>query len=137
MPETSEGPATNPRQLSTVEKLERYSSQSVEQMLRHLVANGEIADYDDEIANRLKDAADLCAAVREILPLTFPKPQSGETDPVKTLGERVDAAAERAIDAIGHWITARGAALSAEDKDAIKAQAIIALRTVIFEAIKD
>ena len=56
---------------------------------------------------------------------------------MKTLGERVDAAAERAIDAMLHWNTAAGAALSHEDKRAIKSQAIIALREAIFEAVRN
>lgn len=56
---------------------------------------------------------------------------------MKTLGERVDAAAERAIDAMGAWYIAQGAALSKQDKDALRAQAVIALRSAIFEAIKE
>jgi hypothetical protein len=55
---------------------------------------------------------------------------------MRDLGERVDAAAERALDAMACWIDARGAAISKPDHDALKAQAVITLRNAIFEAIK-
>lgn len=55
------------RELTVKEKLERYSGKHVEDMLRYLIRNGEISDYDDEIANRIKEAAELCATVRDVM----------------------------------------------------------------------
>lgn len=48
--------------------------------------------------------------------------------------EKVDKAAEVAIDAIQCWIVSAGAAISKVEKDAMKGQAIIALRKAILEA---
>jgi len=62
-----QGPATLPPQYSLESRLRDYSTLEVENTLRRLTANGELADYDDELANRVKDAADLCSAVREYL----------------------------------------------------------------------
>jgi len=64
-----QGPPEMKVQLATKSlwaRLRQYSDKEVESTLRRLLANGEIADYDDEIANRMRDAADLCAAVREL-----------------------------------------------------------------------
>ena len=63
-------------------KLERYSGTEIENMLRRLTKNGEIRDYDDEIANRIEDAADLCAAVRAFLSSQAPRPA-----PISTHGD--------------------------------------------------
>jgi hypothetical protein len=49
------------------QKLYEYSRPDVENTLRLLVANGELADYDDELANRVKDAIDLCITVRKLI----------------------------------------------------------------------
>ena len=67
MADAQQSPPQPPQHLSLDERLERYSSPGVEKMLRYLTANGNIRDYDDEIANRIEDAADLCIAVRELL----------------------------------------------------------------------
>jgi hypothetical protein len=50
---------------SLVERLRTYGSYQVQRTLSALTENGEIRDYDDEIANRIDDARDLCAAARE------------------------------------------------------------------------
>jgi hypothetical protein len=50
-----------------LDRLKEYSKSDVEGVLRGLVVTGEMADYDDEMVNRVRDAADLCVAVRELL----------------------------------------------------------------------
>lgn len=55
---------------------------------------------------------------------------------MKDLGERVDEACERAINAIAAWTIMQGAAISNDDREALRAKATIALRQAIFETVR-
>jgi len=63
-----QGPMTDrpkpPVTIKRLAELNRYGS--VTQTLRWLVANGELADYDDELANRVKDAIDIVEGVCDL-----------------------------------------------------------------------
>ena len=53
-----------PVTITNLAELNRYGS--VTRTLRMLIANGELADYDDELANRVKDAIDIVEGVCEL-----------------------------------------------------------------------
>ena len=50
-----------PLTLQSLADLNKYGS--VTKILRMLIANGEIADYDDELANRVRDAIEIVEGV--------------------------------------------------------------------------
>jgi len=62
------GPPVNypkkPLTLTNLAEMNRYGG--VTKALRLLIANGELADYDDELANRVKDAIDIVEGVCEL-----------------------------------------------------------------------
>lgn len=62
-----QGPVVVPRPRSLLDRLREGSGPGVPETLKQLLANGELADYDDELANRVNDAIDLVSAVRELL----------------------------------------------------------------------
>jgi hypothetical protein len=53
-----------PLTLARLASLNRYGE--VTKVLKMLVANGELADYDDELANRVHDAIEICEGVRKL-----------------------------------------------------------------------
>jgi hypothetical protein len=55
------------QQHELVKKLKELSKPDVEKTLTRLLKDGNIADYDDEIANRIRDAAELCSLVKEVI----------------------------------------------------------------------
>jgi hypothetical protein len=62
----AQGPAPTPRPKSrptlySLARLNRHGE--VVRVLRMLLANGEIADYDDELANRIHDAIEIVEGV--------------------------------------------------------------------------
>jgi len=63
--ETSQGPKIlYPKKPLTIENLAALNRHGeVTKTLRLLIANGELADYDDELANRVRDAIEIVDGV--------------------------------------------------------------------------
>lgn len=76
---TSQGPQINrPKPkltLNYLAKLNRHGD--VTRVLRSLIANGELADYDDELANRVHDAIEI---VEGVVKLNEPQPEDDGGD---------------------------------------------------------
>lgn len=68
MPEVSQGPMIErpepPLTLTRLARLNRHGE--VTKVLRMLLANGELADYDDELANRVHDAIEIVEGVCQL-----------------------------------------------------------------------
>jgi|FreactTroBogLake_1042271.scaffolds.fasta_scaffold134532_1 hypothetical protein len=64
----SQGPAIErPKPPLTLERLARLNRHGeVVKVLRMLLANGELADYDDELANRVYDAIEIVEGVCQL-----------------------------------------------------------------------
>ena len=66
MSDVGQGPTvpTKPKPRPTLESLARLNRHGeVTKVLRMLIANGELADYDDELANRVHDAIEIVEGV--------------------------------------------------------------------------